>query len=247
MAQLGGSRPRTDLIERVEEALYRRRKPPPGIGDRVEFGDEANRTRLSRKRRRGERNVVRGAVNRGGYAETVCERETQTDWMPEPWFDRHKCASRTQHVCGLLDARSQRALKRDVVQDQAVEHYVDRSGRETQSSGMTNECLIGLAGRTNRLDTIGIRINRDQPIVRSWEEMPARMPPAANREHHALPQSEATTYQPALALEYILVVGLEGRLLAEGIEQVVCSVGGTHLPMSGTGGAHTLTGYERRL
>ena len=104
------------------------------------------------------------------------------------------------------------------MQDRAVEHDIDRFRSEVQSPSVTGECLVGLSGRESRADAIGIRINGDEPIVRSREEMPARVPAAANRKHNPPLQTQAVGQQLALALEQILIVGLESRLLAEGIE-----------------------------
>ena len=62
--------------------------------------------------------------------------------------------------------------------------------RWTSSPGVTGESLVGLSGRENRLDTIGIRVNGDEPIVRSGEQMPAWMPAAAHGNHHSSLQTQ---------------------------------------------------------
>ena len=81
-------------------------------------------------------------MERGRSTHAVCERQREADRVPQAWLDRHKRAAWAQQPSSLSKERLELATKCQMVQDQPVEHDVERGVGELEHAGKADVCLV---------------------------------------------------------------------------------------------------------
>ena len=118
----------------------------------------------------------------------------------------------------------QRALVDDVVQHEPVEHDVEGGRRERQLAGAALKPGVELV----RADQRRIEVRSGHPPGGPGEQVAARVPAAAHRQHVAAAQLEPAFEQQPLAALLLVVVDLERGRVRAAVEQVVRLVGLAH-------------------
>ena len=126
--------------------------------------------------------------------------------MPQPGLDRDQRAAGAQQPRGLLEARRERALERDVMEHEAVEHGVERAVGELETAGIADVGLVGAAALEHARDAVGIGVDGGQPELRRREQMASRVPAGADRERLAVVEPEPPGEQQLLAAHHLAVV-----------------------------------------
>jgi hypothetical protein len=145
--------------------------------------------------------------------------------MPQSRLDRHERPSGAQQASGLAEARTERALECEMMQNQAVEDYVEGIVWLLELPGATNSRLVRAPRRAHSGHPVGVRIDRHQPEGGRGEEMASRMPSTSHRHHVAAGDAKPPLEKQPLSAHHVAVVDLQRRLPTQPVEQVLWAVG----------------------
>ncbi len=107
------------------------------------------------------------------------------------------------------------------MKNESVKHDIERRRRIWQLTRGTEVHAISRSGRSYASDTVGIRIDRDQPKLGRGKQMPTRMPSRTNRKHLTPATTQPPADEHALPSLHLAIVNLERRLMGDPVKKIV--------------------------